>query len=387
MFATLSNVLHKETLDVIRDRRSIGISLSFAIFGPVFLALMLNNMAESANDPNDLRVVVAGGEHAPGLITHLEERGVMFSNADNESAARALLDEQQRVTLSIPKDYAQKFTNSDTVDLAITGDFKSDAAQQDARELQMKIERYNLDVSQGRLIAAGVAPHRVRAVRAGTYDLSRAGGKSALISDSLIYVFLIAGFVAGAFMTADAVAGERERHSLEPLLAQPVSPMTLIVGKWLACGAISVLVSTLTVVVGGILLARTPLAELGLRLSIGPKSMLLATLALAPLALFAVALQMLLAARAKTYREAGISGQFTMFLPVVVAGAIMIGNVDYSGLASHLPLTGQTLLLQDIFLDGRASPLTLVTVSVSSLLAAWGMLVVASRWIADEARL
>lgn len=387
MFATLSNVLHKETLDVIRDRRSIGISLSFAIFGPVFLALMLNNMAESATNSDDLNVVVTGGEYAPGLTQHLQERGVSFVDAPDNAAAQALLDDEHHVMLNIPPDFAQKFTRRDLVDLAITGDFKSDAAQQDAQELQTKIEDYNRDVTQGRLIAAGVAPHRVRAVRAQTYDLSRAGGRSAVISDALIYVFLIAGFVAGAFMTADAVAGERERHSLEPLLAQPVSPMTLIIGKWLACGGISVIVSTLTVIVGGILLARTPLADLGLRLSIGPKPMLLAALSLAPLALFAVALQMLLAARAKTYREAGISGQFTMFLPVVVAGAIMIGNVDYTGPARHLPLTGHTLLLQDIFLDGTASKIALVTVTISTLLAAWGMLMVAARWLGDEAKL
>jgi len=115
--------------------------------------------------------------------------------------------------------------------------------------------------------------------------------------------------------------------------------------------------------------------------------MALAALALVPLALFAVALQMLLAARAKTYREAGISGQFTVFLPVVVAGAIMIGNVDYSGPAQLLPMTGHTLLLQDIFLDGTASMFTLLAVSISSLLAAWGMLMIAARWIGDEAKL
>ncbi len=387
MFATLTNVLHKETLDVMRDRRSIGISLSFAIFGPVFLALMLNNMAKAANDTDDLNVVVVGGDHAPGLTRHLEERGVAFVDADDSASANDMLDDTQRVVLNVPQDYAHKFSSQNVVDLAITGDFKSDAAQQDALELQMKIEQYNLGVTNGRLIAAGVAPHRVRAVRTGTYDLSRAGGRSAVISDTLIYVLLIAGFVAGAFMTADAVAGERERHSLEPLLAQPVSPMTLIVGKWLACGGISVVVSTLTVIVAGVLLARTPLADLGLRLSIGAKPMLLAAVALAPLALFAVALQMLLAARAKTYREAGISGQFTMFLPVVVAGAIMIGNVDYSGPAQHLPLTGHTLLLQDIFLDGTASKVALISVSISTLLAAWGMLMIAARWLGDEEKL
>ncbi len=387
MIHSLLNVLHKEALDALRDRRSITVSLTFAIFGPFFLYLMLDSMAREAADDSDLRVAVVGAEHAPGLINYLSERNVEPVAAADTDAAHAMLNDDLALMLHIPADYSSRYMQRDTVALGIYGNFKNPKVQAQAQSLKRQIDRFSQDISRSRLIASGISPLQVRALSTQTYDLSRAGGQSAQITNALIYVFLIAGFVSGAFMTADSVAGERERHSLEPLLAQPVSPLALTLGKWLACGAVSVVVSTATILVGGLLLNRAPLAELGLRLNLDPQGMLLGALALAPLALFAVALQMMLASRAKTYREAGIYGQFTIFLPVAVAGALMLGKVEFGGAASSLPLTGHTLLLRDIFLEGGASLATIGIVSVTTLAAAAIMLIVTSRWLGDESRL
>ena len=384
MISALLNVLHKETIDALRDRRSIGISLAFAIFGPVFLYLMLDGMAADATDTGDVRVAVSGAGGAPTLVAYLEQRGVVVDAVDD---ATARLDDDVRVALAIPDDYRDDFENRRTIHLGLTGNFKDNGAASDAQRVRTLLESFGQDIAQGRLIAAGVPPTRVRPFTVQTYDLSRAGGRSAAITNTLIYVFLIAAFIAGAFMAADAVAGERERHSLEPLLAQPVAPLALIGGKWAACGMISVAVSTLTVLVGGVLLARAPLAELGLRLVLTPRALVLAALVLIPLALFAAALQVMLAARAKTYREAGISGQLTVFLPVAVAGALMIGRTEFSGLATLAPLTGQTLLLRDIFLEGTAGVVPLAAVALTTMAAALLMLVVGARWFGDEGRL
>ncbi|MFK8013912.1 MAG: ABC transporter permease [Gammaproteobacteria bacterium] len=387
MIHAFLNVLHKEWLDAFRDRRSIGVSLAFAVFGPAFLYLMLNNLAVEAASEDDLKVAVVGAANAPTLVTHLEQNGMDLVNAIDAQAARAMLGTDASVMLSIPTDYAARYLRRDRVNLSIYGNFKDPIAQAQAQSLQRQIEGFGQNVTRSRLIAEGVSPVRIQTLTAQTFDLSTAGGKSANITNALIYVFLIAGFVSGAFMTADSVAGERERHSLEPLLAQPLSPMALTLGKWVACSAVSVVVSTVTIVVGGILLNRVALADLGLRLHLDPQSIALGAITLAPLALFAVALQMMMASRAKTYREAGIYGQLTMFLPVAVAGSLMIGNVEFGGLTTSMPLTGQTLLLRDIFLEGTASLITIASVSISTLVAAAIMLTLTSRWFSDESRL
>jgi sodium transport system permease protein len=45
----------------------------------------------------------------------------------------------------------------------------------------------------------------------------------------------------------DTTAGERERGSLEPLLANPISPAALVLGKWGAVATVGMLIAVLSV--------------------------------------------------------------------------------------------------------------------------------------------
>ena len=60
-------------------------------------------------------------------------------------------------------------------------------------------------------------------------------------------ILLILAFIGGAHLSMDTTAGERERQSLEPLLATPAPRSALVSGKMLAaaCIGISSLVLTL----------------------------------------------------------------------------------------------------------------------------------------------
>ncbi len=387
MLSALTNVLIKECKDASRDHRSIMASLAFAIFGPVFLYLTLNSMNDSETAEQPVAAAVVGAAQAGALITYLREHRVRLSEFDDPTEALAALNEDLPVLIRVPEEYASNYAARMPIQVGITANFKYEQAQLAARRVAGLVDEYGQRVSRTRLIAAGISPHRTRAISAQTYDLSIAGGHAARISSTLIYVFLIAGFVSGAFMAADSVAGERERRSLEPLLAQPVAPMVLAIGKWIAAGAISVLVSTITIVFGAWLLARAPLEALGLRLHLDPLTVVTGALALAPLAMMAVALQMLLAARAKTYREAGTYAQFTIFLPVAVAGSMMLGNVDFGPLGALAPITGQTISLQDLFLEGRAGLSNLLVSCATTLALAIGTVSLTARRLADEASL
>ncbi len=383
----LINVLTKEWKDASRDHRSIMASLAFAVFGPVFLYLTLNSMNDTTTADAPVAAAIVGLGQAPALATYLREQQVLLSEFDHREQALAALGPALPVMIHVPEDYARNYAARMPIEIAVTADFKREEAQLAARRVAGVVNDFGQRISRARLIAAGVSPHRTRAITAQTYDLSIAGGHAARISSALIYVFLIAGFVSGAFMAADAVAGERERHSLEPLLAQPVAPIVLVVGKWIAAGAISVGVSTITVVFGAWLLQRAPLEALGLRLHLEPAIVITGALALAPLAMMAVALQMLLAARAKTYREAGTYAQFTIFLPIAVAGAMMLGNVDFGAIGAMAPITGQTQTLQDLFLEGRAGHLNLLLSAASTLALALAMVWLTAQRLADEASL
>lgn len=378
---SIINVVRKEWRDATRDRRSIVSSLLFAVFGPVMIYLLLLTLADEMDTTEADQVAVVGAEYAPTMIAKLAEQGIEWTRYETFEQAQA---EEEAVVVTVPADFAERYMANVPVEVAVTANFKDGKAEALARRLTQRIERYGMKISYSRLIAAGVAPDTVRSITATAYDLSLAGSRASRISDTLIYMFLIAGFISGAFMAADSVAGERERHSLESLLSQPVKPLTLVTGKWITAGIISSVVSVTTVVVGGIILAQAPLETLGLRLFINPLSLLQGALVLVPLAFLAVAIQMLVAARARTYREAGTYAQFTLFIPIAVAGSVMIGSVDYGALGELLPITSQTMALKEVLLEGRPSLTTMTAGVLTTLLAAGALVWLTATRLADE---
>ena len=62
-----------------------------------------------------------------------------------------------------------------------------------------------------------------------------------LAQQMLPYLLLLLAFIGGMQLAIDATAGERERQSLEPLLATPASREAIISGKILATAAFTLL--------------------------------------------------------------------------------------------------------------------------------------------------
>src|SRR5580693_5920113 len=100
---------------------------------------------------------------------------------------------------------------------------------------------------------------------------------------ALLPAFLIITAFTGAMNIAnDAMAGERERGSLEPLLMNPVTLSDLVLGKFLATCAFSLACVVLTLLFALAVLYATPL---GARMHPGALVWMLAVAApLAPLA-------------------------------------------------------------------------------------------------------
>ena len=92
-----------------------------------------------------------------------------------------------------------------------------------------------------RLSWRGVAPALLQVLDVDEQDLASAAARAAQWS-ALLPFFVLMAVVYGALHAAlDTTAGERERGSLEPLLANPVPPLALVLGKWGAVAAVAML--------------------------------------------------------------------------------------------------------------------------------------------------
>lgn len=187
------------------------------------------------------------------------------------------------------------------------------------------------------------------------YDASvRAESAALFLVDKVLVdwfvVYLIMPVFVPILVSSHAVAGEKERRTLEPLLASPVTPLELLVGKSLASLVPSVLICLVAfaLLCVGVDLAALPL-KAGLVL---PNAMWsFGVLVVAPLfAFFGNGIAVLISARVNDPRFAQqLSGLFVLPLVGLAAaqfgGFLKAGGAYYAGLAAFVLLLDVALLV------------------------------------------
>ena len=101
---------------------------------------------------------------------------------------------------------------------------------------------YSRRTSAMRLVVRGLAPDVGTPLIIGDRDQATPQARGALLFAMLPYFLILTSFLGGMWLAIDATAGERERQSLEPLLANPVSrraSRSWVLGKLCAAAAFS----------------------------------------------------------------------------------------------------------------------------------------------------
>ena len=88
MMRQLWAVLRKETLDHLRDRRSMFSALLMPLVGPALFAGLFTVIASWNREDKPLLVHVAGAQNAPNLVAFLERNGASIREAPPDFEAR-----------------------------------------------------------------------------------------------------------------------------------------------------------------------------------------------------------------------------------------------------------------------------------------------------------
>jgi sodium transport system permease protein len=200
----------------------------------------------------------------------------------------------------------------------------------------------------------------------------------------MLTFFILAPFFTSMTTAIDVTAGERERQSLKPLLAQPVEPLALVLGKWGVPTLFGVLGTIVTAVLGFVMLGFAPLEKLGVALSLDAGSLLKMILFLLPVALAVAALQSAAAMVAKSFKEAQTYIQLLSLVPVGLVFMTTFSGSETGGLARIAPLTGQADLLRALMTEGRIDPAQAAIATAVTLAAAAIALALSARHVAHE---
>jgi sodium transport system permease protein len=186
----------------------------------------------------------------------------------------------------------------------------------------------------------------------------------------LPYFFVLTIFMGGMYLAIDLTAGERERQSLEPLFANPVPRWKVLVGK---LGAICVfsLTSLLISVMGfGVCGKLIPAEKLGMMLNLGPSFAGQVLLMMFPLILLLASLQTLVAAFAKSYREAQTYLSVLMMVPALPSILLSVLPIKVADWMYAVPLLGQQVGITQLLRGGEPTTQEVVTCMVSGLIVA-----------------
>src|SRR5690606_2092330 len=229
----LITVLAKELKDLVRDRRTLLIAL---LMGPVLIPALMVGMTSfmasklSTQLEETLELPVEGAEHAPNLVAWLESQNVAVEPAP-EDVNRAVREQAFDVVLVIPEDYAEAWRGSRPATVEIVRDASRQDSGIPAQRLERLLEAYSQQVGALRLVARGITPTVAQPLLVAERDLSTPESRAARAMAFLPYFLILIAFLGGAYLVIDVTAGERERQSLEPLLATPAARGAIMSGK------------------------------------------------------------------------------------------------------------------------------------------------------------
>lgn len=350
----------KELKDAVRDRRSLMAAMSYALFGPLLMAGVFFMVVQEATSEKDLYVPLVGAEFAPELVLFLEQKGI-FAAADEQTK-----QQQTAIVIEIPEFYQDYLASGQSIPIVVRSD-SSDRKQGSSRaRVERALTEYNGIIVQARLLLRGVSPEITRAVRVARQDTATKESKAALLMGTIMVFVLMAVFFSGMNVAIDSSAGERERNSLEFLLAQPLALRDLVLGKTLAASTFALLGTVLALLMIPLVFMFVPLEKLGVDVSFGVTKQLMLALVLIPLALLASALQLLVSFMAKSFKEAQTYITFVMFAPMMIIFALEFSRFQHTVLA-YLPITSQHQALLGSINGEPVSLFALVVGAVSTL--------------------
>jgi sodium transport system permease protein len=183
----------------------------------------------------------------------------------------------------------------------------------------------------------------------------------------MLSMLFFPAFFCGMSAAVDSIAGERERRSLEVLMAQPARAWEIVTGKWLMAGTLAVVGLTLELILAHVVLSWIPLEELGMSWSLNWFDVALVCIVAVPLALLAAALQIALAMNAKSFKEAQSILSIVLLLPMLPGVVVSMMELKTSLWMYAVPMLSNQTLLREMSkgVDVGALPFLLTFVSAA----------------------
>jgi len=367
-------VFRKELRESLRDRRSLGLLALFTLMYPLLLGVLLHQWIDRATRPEREGIVLAviGGAQAPTLMAQLKQKNITVHDTpplDEAAIGDLLRAHKAAAVLRLPARYAADYAAMRPARIELWYD--SSTEQDGRRDVEDVLNAYGSNIAGARLLAHGVSPAALSPVQVQRYDTGTTAARSAGVIGGILGFLFFPAFICGLSAAVDSTAGERERRSLEVLMAQPVRTWELVAGKWLAAALLAIVGITLELTLAHAILSWMPLEEIGMSWRVSWGRLLLVCLASVPLSLFAAGMQIAVAMNARSFKEAQSVLSIVMLVPMLPGLAVSMLELKTASWMYLVPMLSNQTLLRETAKGGDIGFLPFVLTFLCSALAAW----------------
>jgi sodium transport system permease protein len=386
-------VFRKELLDTLRDRRTLISSILVPVLASPLLmlgfggaAIWLARKAMSDSAP----VMLLGEAYAPELVRALRKERTLEFVPEAPDYVQRINDKKLRAAVEIPERLEERLRANPSESFTLKvyyyeGEIRSEST---ARAIERAVRQYRDDVVETRFGERKLAIELLKPFAMERKNAVAAEKVTGNILGLILPYFIISLCITGAMYPAmDLTAGEKERGTIETILASSVNRMQLVIGKFLVVLTAAVCTTALTIVSMAITIlgGATLLMQIGekLILAVSTKAVAAVFFLILPLAFLFSAALLAISISARNYREA--QGYVTplIFLVILPAMASFIPGIELNARFALVPILNISLASKEI-LSGSYPWTMLGLIFLSTSLYAGGALYWAYRQFQRE---
>lgn len=373
-------IYHKEMLEMVRDRRTLLSMVLVPIIAMPLLFKVANFFLSSSDEQAEreaMTIAVPESLTMPGLADALRTAGFQLDPAADPRASVTSKKAAAAVVEASPASPGGAPVVRIYVD-------ESRAASTKANDkLRLALDALKSEKVRQALAGSGVPASVLTPFTVARVDVAPKGkrGKSAL-GGMIGYIVILLMFSGCMYPALDMTAGEKERRTMEILVASPASRQEIVLGKILAASSAAFLTAVLNVLSLAYTFSSGMIGK-NMRdslegMQVDAHVILLVLAAVLPTAVTAAAVMITISAFAKSFKE-GQSYLTPLIMLVVFPAMIgMMPGMDANPKLMLLPVFNVSQLIKSVF-SGEATATAYIVTFASNLVYAAIAFVVAVR--------
>jgi len=372
-------VFWKELREVLRDRRMLfSTVISPLLITPLLLwgiGVAVQQRQESAQK-QVLPIAVVAPAGGRELISAMERESFVVRRVEGRPQAEALLRNRQvKAAVLLDEQFDQKVRNEGTAQMVVLFDPLNDTSRDAVTRLKALTDALNAQWLQQRLARRFMGAEFVQPIAVRTQALQTENPVGNLIlSIFLPYVIVLSAFFGAVSPAFDLVAGEKERGTIETLLATPASRRQIVWGKFLTV-AVVCLIAAIFAMLGMLVAFALPTSsrvfmEQASRFSISAQAVGTLLITLLPLAVFYSATLIIISTFARNQKEAQTYLIPLSSLVVLPAVASVFVRTESAIWLSVVPVLNSVIIIKQVLTGIVDIQFVLFSLLVSCAIAA-----------------